>query len=48
MTGPEIATIVTLLLLVPILFQLILLGQKQEKRHREIVDLLKKLDQSGK
>lgn len=44
MNGIDIAVVVILAILVPVLFQLVILGTKQEKRHKEIMDFLHNLD----
>lgn len=43
MTGTAIGMTVILIILVPIFFQVIMLGIKQEKRHREIMEELSEL-----
>jgi hypothetical protein len=43
MTGTNIGIIAILVILVPVLFQVLLQNIKQEKRHREIIELLNRI-----
>ena len=48
MTGTSIGITIIVILLVPTLFQVVISSIKQEKRHKEIIERLDKLEEKLK
>ena len=44
MSGAGVGITIIVIMLVPILFQVVMLSMKQDKRHREIKEILKRIE----